>query len=245
MASEGIINATLVHIQVGKVKISNQLSAEMNITMEPRETLNKDSQSWRGRQKGAMSFEMSGEAEFAPDAAFAIDALHDAFVAGTAVGVVFTTNVTGDRQYYGDAVISNLTMSAGVEENVQISYTFAGSGAIAKNNVSAGAQLFFGDLPENGDLLVFDDGEIGEETFVFLTSPAGTSGHIEVEIGIDLETTIDNFVLAFNTEILTYTATADTLSNNVKIESDSEGVQYVVDITTTSTKLELVEKMKS
>ncbi len=132
MASTGIINATIVAIKVGATKINNALSAELNITMEPRESLNKDSGGWRARFSGAKSWEMSGEAEFAPDATYGLEELFDALLAGTSLTMLFTTDVTGDTQFGGSAVITNLTKSAGVEENVQISYTFAGNGAIAK-----------------------------------------------------------------------------------------------------------------
>jgi len=135
MASSGIINATIVAIRIGGTKITNQLSAELNITMEPRESLNKDSNGWRARFSGAKSWEMSGEAEFAPDAAEGFEELFDAFLDGTEVTLLFTTSVSGDKQFGGAAVITNLTQSAGVEENVNMSYSFAGNGAIAKTSV--------------------------------------------------------------------------------------------------------------
>jgi len=242
MASAGIINATIVHITVGRVKINHQLSAELNITMEPRETLNKDSNSWRGRARGAMSFELSGEAEMAPDAALGFEQLFNAFAANQSVNIAFTTAVTGDKEYKGTAVITNLTQSAGVEENVNISYSFAGNGAIAKATIVAGGAVEFLGNPEDDDVLVFDEGGLNETTFRFLDIPAGTSGDVEVEIEATLADTLENFLTAFNTEIATYTASLpDITSSTIKIESDNEGVEYVVDITTTSSKLNISE----
>lgn len=136
MSSTGIINATLVAIQVGGTKISNQMSAELSISMEPRESLNKDSGGWRNRFSGAKSWEMSGEAEFAPDAAYDFETIFQAFLTGDAVAVEFTTDVSGDKKYHGNALFTSLSKSAGVEENISFSYTLSGSGAIASATVS-------------------------------------------------------------------------------------------------------------
>jgi len=128
------INATILAIHVDGTKITHQLSAEFKVSMTMRESLTKDNTGYKAKFPGPRDWEMSGEAEFAYDAANGYDDLFAAL--GSEVELTFTTSVTGSVQYIGDALLTELTMSAGVEENSKMSYTFLGSGAVAKQTIT-------------------------------------------------------------------------------------------------------------
>lgn len=136
MASTGVINATLLAIYVGTVKITVQTSATLSITKSPRKSLNKDSGGWPNNYGGEKSWEMSGDAEYKADATHGFSQLFTAMINDTEVTVVFQTAVSGDKKYSGTAQITKLDLSGGVEENGKISYSFVGSGAIAEGTVT-------------------------------------------------------------------------------------------------------------
>lgn len=128
------INATILAIKFGGTKITHQLQAEFKCSMQMRESLTKDNTGYKAKFPGPRDWEMSGEAEFAYDAAKGFDDLFDAL--GTEVEVIFTTSITGTTQYTGNVMITELSVSAGVEETSKYSYTFQGSGAVAKSTVA-------------------------------------------------------------------------------------------------------------
>jgi len=137
MASTGIINATLLAVYVGAVKIDVQTSASLLITQSPRKSLNKDSAGWEANYSGAKSWELSGDAEYKADATEGFSELFAAMIAGTEVTVKLSTAVSGDKEYSGTAQITKLDMSGGVEENGSISYSFTGSGALAPATIGS------------------------------------------------------------------------------------------------------------
>lgn len=129
MATTGLVNGTIQHITIGGVKIDLQLSAEMKISMTPRESRTKDSGSFAERFSGIKDVEISGEAEIANDATYGIVQLFDAWLAGTKLTIAFKGN-SGDAIYTVSGYVQELGGSAGVEENAKLSYTFAGDGGI-------------------------------------------------------------------------------------------------------------------
>lgn len=136
MASTGIINATILAITVGGTKIDVQLSADLSISKDPRTSINKDSGGWEETYGGKKSWEMSGEAEYKPDATEGYSELFAAFIADTEVTLDYTTAVSGDSHYTGVAQVTKLDLSGGVEENGKMSYSFKGNGAIAEATVA-------------------------------------------------------------------------------------------------------------
>jgi predicted secreted protein len=125
------INATIVYLAFGAAKITHQLSADFKASLAMRESLTKDNDGYKAKFPGARDWEMTGEAEVAYDAAQGFEELFDAFMAGT-VGVIdFVTDLTGETGFTGNAIITDLSITAGVEDNAKMTYTFKGSGAIA------------------------------------------------------------------------------------------------------------------
>lgn len=129
MATTNVVNGTIQHITIGGVKIDLQLSAEMKISMTPRESRTKDSGSFAVRFSGIKDVELSGEAEIATDATYGYVQLFDAWLAGTKLTIAFK-GASGDAVYTVSGYVQELGQSAGVEENAKLTYTFAGDGGI-------------------------------------------------------------------------------------------------------------------
>jgi len=127
------INATILHIKVDGTKITHQLNADFKVSTSMRESLTKDNSGYKNKFPGKKDWELSGEAEIALDAAYGWEELFDAFMAGGTVELTFTTDVATTTQFIGDCIITELSTSAGVEENARVSYTFTGNGTLVKS----------------------------------------------------------------------------------------------------------------
>jgi predicted secreted protein len=125
------INASILAITFAGTKITHQLNAELKASMTMRESLTKDNDGYKAKFPGARDWELSGESEVALDAAKGFEELYDAFIDGSAVAVEFITSLTGDTGWSGNALLTELSMTAGVEDNVKMTYTLRGSGAVA------------------------------------------------------------------------------------------------------------------
>jgi hypothetical protein len=133
MATTNILNGTLLAIYVGGVKIDLQLQADLKLTMTPRESRTKDSSSYANIFEGIRDFEITGESEVAANATYGMTQLFTAFTAGTELTIAFKTGVSGDMILTGKAYVSELSSTAGVEENARFSYTFTGNGGLTKS----------------------------------------------------------------------------------------------------------------
>jgi hypothetical protein len=133
MATTGILNGTLVAIYVGSAKVDLQLQADLKLTMAPRESRTKDTGSFVNRFDGIRDFEISGESEYATDATYGFAQLFAAWLSGTELTVAYKTGVSGDPILTGKAYVTELSASAGVEENARISYTLTGNGKLTKS----------------------------------------------------------------------------------------------------------------
>lgn len=96
----------------------------------------KSSGSWAQNLPGVRSWSASIEGLLAFDATNGFSQLWAAWVAGTAVAVIFGTGVTGDKKYSGSTYISSLELtSSGSDEPVTFSAEFTGDGAIAEATI--------------------------------------------------------------------------------------------------------------
>jgi len=132
MATTGLINGTLLAVYIGAAKIDLQTSAELKLTMTPRESRTKDSTAYASRFDGIRDWEISSEIEIAADATYGITQLMAAWLADTKLSIAFKTCVSGDMILGGDAYIQEISQSAGVEENATASITFTGDGELSK-----------------------------------------------------------------------------------------------------------------
>jgi len=136
MATTATLNATDIKIMVSGTAITNIESADLEITMSPRETTTRDSEGWEEKDTGKKNWKMSGSSKFSFDAAYGFSDLFSLLINGTKVEVIFTTNETGDDEYTGDAFITSLKQSGGVEDTQKYDFSIDGTGALAESQVS-------------------------------------------------------------------------------------------------------------
>jgi len=124
-------NATNVKIYKGGVKIGFLTSVEVNQNHSVRDATSKDSQGNAENLEGLKDWDMSGELWLDPSATVGYDELVADFNARSQVSVRWSTETSGESYHQGNAYITSLGASAGVEENISVSVSFQGTGALA------------------------------------------------------------------------------------------------------------------
>lgn len=135
MATSGITNGTLIGLYVGGTKIANLISNDLDISMATRETTNKDSGGWKSSLGGALSWTCSAEGYFDEIATYGFDELFAVLTARTAVTVMISSQVTGDKKYSGSALLTSLKRSHPTEDNVTFSCSCEGTGVLTEATV--------------------------------------------------------------------------------------------------------------
>ncbi len=152
-----IQNATNVAIRVGGTgsgaptngdTIGFATSASLSVSMDLRDSTTKSSLGWQENLGGLKSWEISGDAfvdlsgdtvgnsndpwlsNSTTDKTVKLTpSLYDTWAAGVAVKVAFGNST---KSYYGQGIITSLSIDAGVEENATYSITIQGTGALTE-----------------------------------------------------------------------------------------------------------------
>lgn len=145
MATPGLVNGTLVALfkDTGTpplVKVANLTSTDFELSKDTIDATNKDGGDYKEFLVGLSSWTMSAEGIFEEDAS--VGATHisakdllDDMVAGTALTVVMTSNVSTDLKLSGLAVITSFSWSAPVNDIATFSISLQGSGALTVGTV--------------------------------------------------------------------------------------------------------------
>jgi len=136
MASLGYINGTLEKITVAGTIINCLSSCGISFSKATRKSVNKDDAGWEKTLPGTKSWSMSADIEFKADATYGLPDLFAAATGNDDVALVFTTAVSGDKKYSGNAQISSLDKTSGSEETPTFSVTFEGNGALTEETES-------------------------------------------------------------------------------------------------------------
>ena len=144
MATAGVYNGTNLRVYVGGNVIGHATSCTMSLSMEIRETLDKDSVAGyaggeAGQRSGSLSFEGLASEDVSLNAA-TVESIADLltqFSSDTAFAWKFTSDTTGDIEITGNGLISDISVSAAVEENATLSGTITMIGAPTFGTVSA------------------------------------------------------------------------------------------------------------
>ena len=147
-----IQNATNVAIRVGGQGVGNTIgyatSASLSVNMDLRDSTTKSSGGWQENLGGLKSWEISGDAFVDVDADTFTG--NDPFIDGTPtdstlknIGSLWTTWQAGDavvvafgndtKEWYGNAIITSISIDAGVEENATYSISLTGTGQLSKS----------------------------------------------------------------------------------------------------------------
>lgn len=131
MPTVGKVKGNAMLIYVDGVAIACTTAASFNLTNELLEVTCKDNDGARQYILGGQewSFTVGGIFQFDN---VGIDDLSDIAINKTTVTVRFGTDVVGDFFFEGEAVISDLTVDANLNESTTYSATFTGTGPITK-----------------------------------------------------------------------------------------------------------------
>jgi predicted secreted protein len=132
MPSTGVNNGTLVTVYVSGTKILCSTSATLNVEVGTRDASCKDSAGWTDNLPATKSWSIDAEALFKEDASYGFSELFALQIARTQVSVKYTSNVSGDEYFHGNAYITSLSRTAPLEDNETYSCTFVGTGALTK-----------------------------------------------------------------------------------------------------------------
>ena len=130
-----IQNATGVVLSLASVELAHCTSASLSISRDLRDSTTKSSLGWSESLGGLMSWEMSGDAFVdVTDGATALNIT--ALMAGDDITVSFTLDDASSDPavpliYSGQALITSISMDAGVEENTSWSISLTGTGALS------------------------------------------------------------------------------------------------------------------
>ena len=132
-----ILNATDVTLSItptggSLTAVAHSTSASISMNMDLRDSTTKSSAGYQENLGGLRSWELSGDAfvEIGAIAGADIEELWTTWEARTAVAVKFGAS---GMEYTGNAIITSISIDAGVEENATYSISLTGTGALAKS----------------------------------------------------------------------------------------------------------------
>ena len=145
MAATSIMNSTDVVIQISEDGgttydiIGRATSASLSVSMETRDTTNKDSAGRQENLEGLKSWSLSGDGLVTYSISGDYDTPDELFTLlsnRTLVKVKFGSATSGEIDYTGDAYLVSYEQEAGVEENVTYSFGFTGTGVLTQASVA-------------------------------------------------------------------------------------------------------------
>jgi predicted secreted protein len=134
MATTGIVNGTLLTIEVDGDKLLNSTSASLSLTLDTPEATTKDSGGFQDLIAGVKSGEISFEGLLAYDSGSGVQIgdISGELISGTSVTWEFSTDVSGDDKYSGNGFISSIEITADMEAPVSYSGTIVTTGTITQ-----------------------------------------------------------------------------------------------------------------
>ena len=136
MPSTGVNNATLIGVYIGGTLISKATGHSLTIGNDTFEITSKDSNGWKEIKPGLRNWSISAECRFAEDSTYGFDDLFGNINSRSSFAIKFTSNTSGDKYYHGTAYITQLDMSADMEDAQGFSCTFEGTGALTESTLT-------------------------------------------------------------------------------------------------------------
>lgn len=118
--------------------VYHEIDGELSMELETKERETKDTNGSEFRA-GKKTWTMSGSGlgvEETTGSANDFAGLFAKYDAAAEVAVEFIPATTGDKYYYGQALITNLTLSSSVNEDVTCSWALQGTGTLSEGTVS-------------------------------------------------------------------------------------------------------------
>ncbi|MGV7234753.1 MAG: phage tail tube protein [Nitrosomonadaceae bacterium] len=128
MPTTGPFNSTALGIYIDGTLLAYSTSGDYNVNRAEIDVTSKDSGGWKDVLYGLGDWSISAEGIVALDSSTNAGYLFGLQTAKTTVNVKFSTDTSGDDYYHGSAIITNLTMSAPMEDKATFSCTLVGDG---------------------------------------------------------------------------------------------------------------------
>jgi predicted secreted protein len=143
MATDGVINGTKFGVYVAGTKVAYATSASISMNHNLRDTSTKDSGGWRDQLEGQRDWEVSVEGmliftnlDGTAVAGTTADELYSTYIyARTQFELKFTTEVTGDIKWTGQAFLTSLSADTPNEDSSTWSGSFSGTGELVQATV--------------------------------------------------------------------------------------------------------------
>jgi predicted secreted protein len=129
-------NSSRFKILSGATAINDLEEVEMDVTSETVDVTTKDSSGWMEFLQTVKGFTMSGSGILDFAATEGVEEIYDDLVAGTAVTFKFSTSQTGDIEWSGSGILTNLNLGAPLNDKVSFSFSIQGTGALTKATIA-------------------------------------------------------------------------------------------------------------
>lgn len=137
MATTGKFNGTLLNVYIDNTIIGCATSSELTINVDLADATCKDDGGWADHIAGLRDWSVSTDGLVKFDGNNNVEDLYDLLSGRSVVTLKFTTNVTGDLVFSGQASVASLSVSAEMEAAVTYSAEFTGKGPLTKGTVGA------------------------------------------------------------------------------------------------------------
>lgn len=128
-------NASKLKILVGMIAINNLTDCEMTVDGETIDVTTKDSAGWAEFLPGVKNWTMSGSGILDFSAYEGPKEIFNDLVNGAIATVRFSTSITGDTQFAGSGIYTNLGITAGLEDKVDFSFSIQGTGPLLMSTI--------------------------------------------------------------------------------------------------------------
>tara|TARA_R110001583_G_scaffold41335_2_gene131600 strand:+ start:7524 stop:7955 length:432 start_codon:yes stop_codon:yes gene_type:complete len=143
MATDGVINGTKFGVYVAGTKVAYASSASISMNHNLRDTSTKDSGGWRDQLEGQRDWEVSVEGmliftnlDGTAVTGLTADELYSTYIyARTQFELKFSTDVTGDIKWTGQAFLTSLSADTPNEDSSTWSGSFSGTGELVQATV--------------------------------------------------------------------------------------------------------------
>ena len=130
MATLGAFNGTMMNIYLDGVALGCSNSFDLNENMAEIDTTCNDSAGWKDVLPGLRDWSVSADGIVTLGGATSAEYLHGLVTNRTQVNLKMSTDVSGDAYWHGSAYITNLTITAPMEDKVTFSCSFVGDGVL-------------------------------------------------------------------------------------------------------------------
>lgn len=128
MATTGTVNGTDILLYSDGNAIGASTGASMSWTQNTIETTNKDTGNYSTFIAGRKAGTMSVEGMYALDETYGFSYLWGLFIESSTVTLRYSTEVSGDKYYQCDAIITSLDSDAPDNDNASFSASFQATG---------------------------------------------------------------------------------------------------------------------